>query len=386
MRLLFLNHNVAWSGGTFYRAYHLARALMRRGHAVTLVTISPRRRFGFDTRDRDGVTVVESPDLLAGSARSGWDLWDAWRRVLWARSHAFDVVHAFDSRPAVVLPALSVQRRGVPLVMDWSDWWGRGGTIEERRAGARVKWLIRPIETFFEEHFRSRAQGTTAISSALEARAVVLGVPPETILHLPNGSDVESVKPQSRQNGRARTEVAAETPLLGYLGTLLQGDAELLFQALDRIHRVRPQVRLVLIGNPKAPVPPHPAIIRTGFVKHDEMLAWLASCDVLLLPQCDTIANRARWPSKVNDYLAAGRPVLATAVGDVTRVFDRASIGQAVGADADQLATAAVALLDDEPLREVMGAAARRLAEDLFAWPRLAANLEEFYVHVRNES
>ena len=37
MRLLYLNHNIAWSG-TFFRAYHLARQMVAHGHDVTVVS------------------------------------------------------------------------------------------------------------------------------------------------------------------------------------------------------------------------------------------------------------------------------------------------------------------------------------------------------------
>lgn len=382
MRLLFLNHNVAWSGGTFFRAYHLARMLVRLGHEVTLVTISRDRFATFGMEKREGVWVVESPDLMAGAARSGWDPWDAWRRRQFTRHHSYDLVHAFDSRPVVVWPALAVARRGVPLVMDWADWWGRGGAIDERPAGRRLRHVIRPVETFFEEHFRTRADGTTVISAALKRRAVELGVRSETIVTIPGGCDAMTIEARSRKDRRSPNGVEPGTQLIGYSGTLLRGDADLLFEAFARIHRARPGVRLVLIGNPKVPVPPDPAIIQTGFVPFEHMVDWLASCDLLLLPQRDTIANRGRWPSKVNDYLAVGRPIVTTAVGDVAKLFNEQTIGKAVADDAEAVAAAAIALLDDQGRRDECGRNARALAEGPLAWPALAARLDEFYSRV----
>ncbi|HSH46380.1 MAG TPA: glycosyltransferase, partial [Longimicrobiales bacterium] len=154
MRLLFLNHNVAFQG-TFFRAHQLARELTGRGHEVTLVTTSRRARLRGRWREVHGVSVYEAPDLLFGPGRTGWDAWNAVRRVLALRRRRFDVVHAFDGRPVVIGPALEVRRRtGARLVMDWADWWGRGGRIEER-SGAVVRTLVGPVETWFEEAFRT---------------------------------------------------------------------------------------------------------------------------------------------------------------------------------------------------------------------------------------
>src|SRR5216683_4454900 len=123
MRILLLNHNVAWSGGTFFRAFHFGRELARRGHQIDLICISPHRRFSFDCEKRDGIKIHGSPDLFWGRGRSGWDPWDCLRRSARVLKGEWDLVHAFDSRPAVILPALVVQRRSVPLVLDWADWW-----------------------------------------------------------------------------------------------------------------------------------------------------------------------------------------------------------------------------------------------------------------------
>lgn len=382
MRILFLNHNVAWSGGTFFRAYHLGRMLVRRGHDVTLVSTSARARSGTTTNVREGVTVVEAPDLMRGAARSGWDMWNAWCRSRYLRDTSWDLVHAFDSRPVVIGPALSVARRGVPLVMDWADWWGRGGTIDERAAGSRLRPVIRPIETFFEEHFRTRATGSTVISAALERRAVALGVKPESILRLPGGCDPEHVTPRDRQASRRHLGLSGSIPIVGYLGTLLQHDASLLFDAFAAMRQRRPDIQLVLIGKPKVTVPNLDGIVQTGFVQFDDMLHWLGACDLMLLPQRDSIANRARWPSKVNDYLAAGRPVVASAVGDIAELFQSTAIGASVEPTAKALADAALALCDDPARLAACGAAARTIAEGDLSWPHLASQLDDWYAKV----
>src|SRR5687767_10639385 len=179
MRILFLNHNVARRGGTFYRAYQIARYLVRRGHAVTLLTISAARRWGFDREEGEGVEIIHAPDLLWGIGRTGWDPWDTLNRVAYLRGQRWDIIHAWDSRPAVILPALYARRQSRTangkLVVDWCDWWGRGGTQAER-SGKAAKLLYAPVETYFEEAFRTRADGSTVISGALYKRALGLGV------------------------------------------------------------------------------------------------------------------------------------------------------------------------------------------------------------------
>jgi glycosyltransferase involved in cell wall biosynthesis len=59
-----------------------------------------------------------------------------------------------------------------------------------------------------------------------------------------------------------------------------------------------------------------PQIFRTGPLAYDQINPYLSACDVCWLPLCDSGANRGRFPFKLGDYMAVGKPVVATAVGD----------------------------------------------------------------------
>lgn len=388
MRVLMLNHNVAWGGGTFNRCYNYGRELAALGHEITLLSISPARRFTCRYETRDGINVVETPDLLWGVMRTGWDLWDTVWRMGWLRGRSFDLVHAFDCRPAVILPALYAKRRtGRPLVIDWADWWGRGGTIQER-SGWFVRTFFGPVETFFEEAFRARADGTTVISRALYDRAAGLGVPEESMILLPQGSDVGSVYPCDKAAAREELGLPPDVHIVGHLGVLLRNDAVLLFSSMELVQQKSPGCRLLLVGNHKqrvdASLPVGGAIIETGFVSGEKLVKYLAACDVLVLPLLDTIAGRGRWPSKIGDYLAAGRPVVSTDVGDASVLLREHEAGLVTGDNPTALSEGILSLLGDVPLREKLGSRARSVAEGVLAWPLLADRIEKFYLQYTN--
>ncbi len=234
--------------GTYWRALRLGRALRRRGHNLTLLATSQNRRTGMAVTDQGGVTLVELPDLFKGSLRSGWDPWNTLNRIAWLRGKEFDLVHAFESRPTVIFPARSLAKVGVPLVIDWSDWFGRGGSVEER-PNRLVRGVLRPVETYFEEHFRTQAAGTTVICSALHQKALALGVPESTILPLVNGADVERLLPIPVSEARRLVGLPKEVFILGYMGAIFRRDAELMARAFDLVCQQVPQARLVVAGN-----------------------------------------------------------------------------------------------------------------------------------------
>lgn len=383
MRLLFLNHNVAWSG-TFFRAFQLARALAPRGHDVTVVTTSPTERLARRDRERDGVRLIEMPDLFWGRGRTGWDPSNILRRSFGLRAADFDAVHAFDCRPAVILPALHLSfYGGLPLAIDWCDWWGRGGTIAER-PGRLVNRLIGGVETWFEESFRTRAAATTVISRALQDRAIALGVPADSILRFPNGCEHELIRPQPRGTARADLGLAPDAEILVHVGLVYPRDLELLLGAMEHVLRVRPRARLVLVGNPKTPVPrdrlPSEALTLTGFLDVEVLERWLAAADACVIPLSDTVSNRGRWPAKLSDYLCAGRPIVTTRVGDAADWVDRHDAGWTSApepADLGRALLAALAGAGGEGL--IRGGRGRALAAGPLSWQTVATEVEAFY-------
>src|SRR5690606_2261156 len=169
------------------------------------------------------------------------------RRMRLLRGASYDVVHAFDSRPAVILPALrAVAGTGAPLVMDWADWWGRGGRIRER-SGWAVRTFFGPVETWFEEAFRNRATAATVICSPLGSRLARLGYPADRILTLPNGCERMDGLP-SREEARAALGVGADTPLLVHVGRIMRQDLALLRRAFEEARARVPALRLVFVG------------------------------------------------------------------------------------------------------------------------------------------
>ena len=180
MNLLLIIHNQV-STGPYFKIRQMAQALARQGIQVTLLCTSPKNKFRFTERLDEKVQVVESPDLLFGTLRQGMDLWNSIRRIIYLRHKKFDLIHAIDCRPVVILPALWMKKvKKIPLVLSWWDWFGRGGTAEERSGKLYAKTLGL-VETFFEEYFRKYADRATVITTALQQRLISLNYPPEKI-------------------------------------------------------------------------------------------------------------------------------------------------------------------------------------------------------------
>ncbi len=80
------------------------------------------------------------------------------------------------------------------------------------------------------------------------------------------------------------------------------------------------------------------------------------------------------------EAMACGLPVVATRVGGAVETVEEGSTGYLVEPDdPSALAEAVLHLLEDDGLRQAMGAAGRRRALELFSWERAAQRLCELY-------
>jgi len=382
LKILLLNHNVI-GRGTYLRCYDLGRYLAKEGHQVTLLTTSLSSRLRTSTHRDEGVEVVEFPDLFSGPWRTGICPWNTLRRILYLPGKRFDLVHAFDTRPVVIFPALFYKlAAGVPLVIDWADWWGRGGTIQER-SGPVYSATLGRVETFFEEYFRRFADASTVISTALKRRLAGLGTAPSTILVLPQGTESPPGPLPERAVLRRTLGLPAQGPFVGHLGALFENDARLLFASVLRAREERPDLRLVLIGRHRLRLSRFPGVmdftLETGEITPEEVWQYLGACDLLLLPMVKSIANDGRWPSKFNLYLASGRPVVSTPISDIKTIFEREGIGLLAADRPDDFSRAILELLRDEIRQKELGKKGQDYAESVLNWPALVRGLLAHY-------
>jgi glycosyltransferase involved in cell wall biosynthesis len=375
--------------GSHTRSSRYAYHLSRHGHDVTLVVTSPKNRGKVAVTCREHEVVqVEMPDLLPGSLRSGWDPWNLLNRLYWLRDKKYDIVHAIESRPVVVYPSLYMQSKGIPLVMDWADWFGKGGSVEER-PNPLVRTVLRPVETFYEEHFRTQADSATVICSLLRQKLIGLGMPEDKILYLPNGADLDRYKPLPVNVARSKTNIDPNIPIVGWIGAMFKKDAQLLVEAFNRLVEKVPNAHLLIAGyfnhDFKNLVSKPENLIFTGYLNDEDLNTYMSVCDLFWLPIVDSNANRGRFPFKLTHFMTMERPTITSPVGDIPDLFTGDEIGILTPDEPDGYVRHTIELLGQPERRRRMGINARKLAGDKFDWDTLTNNLEGFYERTINE-
>ena len=120
-------------------------------------------------------------------------------------------------------------------------------------------------------------------------------------------------------------------------------------------------------------------VVPVSYVGRDRLLELYAQSRALLIPLFADDRSRARFPSKIGEYLAAARPVVATHVGEIDRhLTDRETAYLSAPGDATAYADSIVEILDDPAAAAAVGRAGRRLAEERFHYSSHGADLCAF--------
>ncbi|MFH1221336.1 MAG: glycosyltransferase family 4 protein [Candidatus Eisenbacteria bacterium] len=388
MKILFLCSALTY-GGTFVRCQELAKELGRRGHAVTVVKISERSRVRTEMREINGIRVLEMPRFWGmrwfGNDRLPSDILARMGHLL---TNRYDVIHLFSHHLSGYLPwrAAKTFKRASLFVNDWDDLWTDGGWFGDLE-NPGVPRLRYRMEAWLEKHARLDAGGVTAISRALLDRTVSLGIPKERTLYLPAGADVENITLVPQDEARRALGLDLQGIMLVYSGfTVPDRDLTTMLTALS-IVRQRLPVKLLLSGLASGIVEAkrkdlglaEDAIVHLGFVPMPGFARFLAAGDIALLPLSDSKTNRFRFPNKFGDYLAAGRPIVASAVGEVGHFMKSYPVGLLADGSPEDFAEKIMVLAKDASLRRQCSRAARGVAENVLSWRIHSANLEAFY-------
>ena len=140
-------------------------------------------------------------------------------------------------------------------------------------------------------------------------------------VHLfPFGVDFENFERVRDSHDEIPAELRAlPRPIVGYLGGIHQWvDQDLLAALAQRM----PEVSFVLVGPPQTDLSRlgrHPNVHLLGARPHEEVPCYVKGFDVGMVPYCLSDYTAHVYPTKLNEYLAMGIPVVATNLPEIRR-------------------------------------------------------------------
>jgi glycosyltransferase involved in cell wall biosynthesis len=361
--------------GCSVHVQEMLRALLRRGVAIDLFAMRCEGSWPEDLRavrvhalpapargdldEREHALIAANQDLRAALIAAGPFDWVYERQALFADA-AMDHARTFGIPGLLEInaPLVEEQRRHRGL---------RNEDLAESaatRAFASASWLL-PVSEALAQWLRGRVPSGARIDV------------------VPNGVDA------ARFAAARRIALEPETFTVGFVGGLRPwhglSDLAAIF---SRVRRDAPRARLVVVGDGPGRGDlerdlvargARDSVLFTGAVAPALVPAWLAAMDVVVAPYPGTTGGDDRFyfsPLKIFEYLAAGRAIVASRVGQISQILSHGETGwlHAPG-DIEDAARGILTLMRDEALRRKLGSAGQRWVARHRSWDSIAETL-----------
>ncbi|MFZ5516360.1 MAG: glycosyltransferase family 4 protein [Candidatus Zhuqueibacterota bacterium] len=388
-------------GATQTRAVEMAKNLVQRGHAVTVLTEFPNHPTGV-------IPEKYRFKLFQRETDSGIDVLRMWvyarpkknfaTRMLFylsfmvtaiigglALRKKFDVVFA-TSPPLFVGAAGAVICffRRAKLVLEVRDLWPETAVILGELSNKYFINLSEKLELFLYNTSERIVTVTSGFKNRIIERAKV---PPEKIIVIPNGANTELYRPGEKDTTVLQNlDIDAATFIIGYTG--LHG----LMHGLDFVVEVANQLReekdifFLFIGEGVRKAHLIETARKYGlgnmmFLEaqaEEQLPRYIQTCDLGLTTIKKTIVSDRVIPVKVFTYMACAKPVLLCVDGETREIVEQAGAGLfAEPENVDQLKDAILKLKNDPARCRTMGQNGRRLVEQHYSRAALAQKLEQ---------
>jgi glycosyltransferase involved in cell wall biosynthesis len=208
-----------------------------------------------------------------------------------------------------------------------------------------------------------------------------------TKLHLlPSGANTDLFRPLDQQHCRSKLNLDVSKKYVGFVGTLLDHQGvDVLINAAPTVIERFPGALFVVIG--EGPLKERwrqqaqerglgNYFLFTGQVAYEQIPLWINAMDVCTAPFL--VKAGLRSPVKVFDYLACGRPVVASRIAGTTDIFEGSGAVVLIEPEnRDALAGAIVGLLEDEDKAGDMGMKGRYLVKTRYDRKVLAGRIQQ---------
>lgn len=224
-----------------------------------------------------------------------------------------------------------------------------------------------------------------AISRGLKEDLVKCGVKYANILVAPDGVDLKEFDiPISKEEARKTLGLPQDKKIIVYTGHLFEwkGAGVLLKVA----QMIKDNILLVFVGGTKNDIEKFKEksehlnnILVLGHKPHKDIPAYLKAADILVLPNSakEEISSRYTSPLKLFEYMASGRPIVASALPSIMEILNKGNAVLAKPDDLDSFEDGITNVLDNTVFAENL---AKKALEDVqnYTWQKRAEKITNF--------
>ena len=211
----------------------------------------------------------------------------------------------------------------------------------------------------------------------------------DKIVVINNGANTEQFKPMDSNESRNKLELDSTKYYVCFVGNLAPWQGlENLIQAAPFILKACANTRFLIVGdgimkkecmNLAENIGLSYRFIFTGSVLHEHIPLYINASDVCVAPFTKTRNEKIGLsPLKLYEYMACGKPVVASNIKGVGDLLEHEQTGIAVPPDKpDELATAIIKLLQNESIRKQIGTNGRKCIVKNHSWTSVAEKVAD---------
>ena len=172
---------------------------------------------------------------------------------------------------------------------------------------------------------------------------------------------------------------------MGTIGEPAAYDLELPLESMPYILKNFPDVVLVYVGEGSGRLKLEKRaksmglddkVIFTGFVSQEQVFAWIKKAEIVLIPYADNPNCHTTVPSKLYEYMAVGKPIVATRFPGISEILNHKSNGLLYKANSlNDFTDCILQLLNDSDLAESLSLKAQKDFVSIYSpeknWSRL---------------
>lgn len=372
----------------------VCEGLAAMGHSVTVLTGTPNypdgdiypgyERGAQAVQERNGVRILRTKIVPRGR--------EIWQRVINYYSFScnatrkarsieadFDVVLSFQTSPVMMSrPALAYGRKhNVPVLLWCQDLWPESLTVGNIKRSSLIYMLYAHVSKKIYSAADCLAVSSRSFSDYYRSQ---LKMNRQTVYLPQYAEDIFSGEAPRRGEydaGKINLTFAGNVGIAQAVNTFVEAGHYLEGDDRFALHVVGSGSELETLKKYKAEIGAE-CVVFHGRHPLADMPSFYGSSDAMVATFQDNSILGYTLPRKITSYMAAGRPILGTVVGEARRIVEEAGCGLCCDAeDPKGLAEICRRFADMPPEeREAMGANGRRYYEEHFAKDRFYSILE----------
>lgn len=272
-----------------------------------------------------------------------------------------------------------------------------GPVEEEQKIWGHSQWEI-GLAKRLEKFCYRWADGIIVVDSGLRRYLEERGTFRAKLVEIPTGVNPQIIEPLDKKMCHRRLGLDPERRYICFVGSLrIWHGIDIAIKAMKILVGLRSNINLLIVGEGKRKkeyqdltkkLELSSSVIFAGQVDYEELKYFLGASDICIAPSRDMKnTGYGLAPLKVFDYMAAGRPIVATNVGGLKELIQDNGVGLVADSDdPEEFAREILNLIKDKKKVASLGRRGRYLAENVFSWGNRTRQTEKFLLSVLNRT